>query len=47
LSAVLYGCKTWSLTLTEEQIKGYVRVGCWGEYMDLEDRKGGMLGRTA
>jgi len=35
LPVVLYGCKTWSLTLREEHRLRCLRIGCRGEYLDL------------
>ena len=36
LPVVLYGCETWSLTLREECRLRCLRIGCWGEYLDLK-----------
>jgi hypothetical protein len=38
LPFVLYGCETWFLTLREEYIWGYLRTGCWGEYLDIRGK---------
>jgi sorting nexin-29 len=38
LLVVLYGCKTWSLTLREEQRLKFLRTRCLG-YLDLKGRK--------
>jgi len=35
LPVVLYGYKTWHLTLKGRTYRGCVRTGCWGEHMDL------------
>jgi len=35
LPLVLYGHKTWSLTLKERHRFEVFRTGCWGEYLDL------------
>jgi hypothetical protein len=34
MHVVLYGCETWSLTLS-----GRLRIGCWGKYVDLRGMK--------
>jgi len=31
----LYGCKTWSLTLSEERRMWVIETECWGEYLHL------------
>jgi hypothetical protein len=39
LPVVLYGCGTWSLTLTEEHDLGCLRTRCLGEYLDVSGMK--------
>jgi len=37
LPFVLYGCDTWYLCLSEDW--GCLKTGCWGEYLDVTQRK--------
>jgi hypothetical protein len=39
LPVVLYGCKTWSLTLKEEHRLRVLRTECWEGYLDLKGGK--------
>jgi hypothetical protein len=39
LSAVLYGCGTWFVTLREDYSLVGLRTGCGGEYLDLKGMK--------
>jgi hypothetical protein len=43
---VLYGCETWSLTVSKEH-RGYLGTGYWEEYLDLGEKSGRTLEKTA
>jgi hypothetical protein len=39
LPVVQYGCETWSLALRGNIVRGCLRTGCWGEYLDRREMK--------